>query len=222
VAEHRGVEEVHRLIEPEGEHHTEFVELVEALIIVVVVAATAWCGYQSARWEGRQAFLYAASARQRVQAAASATAGGQQKLLDIVTFNTWIEAKAANDARLAALYVRRFSPEFKVAFDSWMSTHPDVNPKALPGPTWMPEYHNSLIERGLQLDTAASAAFTEGTRAREIAELYVRHSLLLAMVLVLIAMSQRFKIRQVRLSVIVVAFALVAYSIGSVISYARL
>ena len=35
------------------------VEILEACVLAVVAVATAWSGYQAARWDGRQAELYA-------------------------------------------------------------------------------------------------------------------------------------------------------------------
>jgi len=66
------------------------IEIAEAVALSVIAVATAWCGYHAARWDGRQALLYGTSARLRVEAAVDATQGGQQRLLDVVTFNTWI------------------------------------------------------------------------------------------------------------------------------------
>jgi hypothetical protein len=224
MPEQTSVAAAHKLVEREegSAFRVELIEVVEALVISLVVAVTAWCGYETARWEGRQAFLYGTSARLRVEAAVTAAQGGQQRLLDVVTFNTWIQARQAKNMQLAALYVRRFSPEFRVAFDAWIKTKPTINPNAPPGPSWMPEYHNSLIERGARLDKEATAAFTEGTDAREIADHYVANSLLLAMVLVLLAMAQRFKMRKVRIAVLLLAVVVAIYVFGTVATYHRL
>src|SRR6188474_3381044 len=109
-----------------------FVEISEAIVLAFVAVATAWSGYQAARWDGRQAELYASASTTRVEADQLLTLGGQQKLLDVTTFNTWIEAKADQRQDLATLYERRFSPEFKVAFDAWIAAdalnNPDVPP----------------------------------------------------------------------------------------------
>jgi hypothetical protein len=51
-----------------GHHHTErtgrraeVIEILEAILLAVVAVATAWSGYQTARWDGRQAHLYGLS-----------------------------------------------------------------------------------------------------------------------------------------------------------------
>src|SRR5512141_1196524 len=120
------VEVAHKLSEgsdgdgsSERRHWTEFAEILEVIVLAMVAIATAWSGYQAARWDGRQAYLYGTASRMRIEADQALTLGGQQKMLDVTTFNTWIEAQRSGDEQLAALYVRRFSPEFRVAFDAW-------------------------------------------------------------------------------------------------------
>jgi hypothetical protein len=100
MPEDMNLEIAHKLSEPdEGEarekrHWEEFVEIVEVIILAIVAVATAWSGYQAARWDGRQALLYGTSFRLRFEADASDTLGGQQQLQDISTFNTWIQARS--------------------------------------------------------------------------------------------------------------------------------
>ena len=85
-----------------------FVEISEAIVLAFVAVSTAWSGYQAARWDGRQAERYGTASAVRIQADEQLTLGGQQKLLDVSTFNTWIQAKEEGNDALAALYVRRF------------------------------------------------------------------------------------------------------------------
>jgi predicted dehydrogenase len=115
------------------------VEILEALLLAIVAVATAWSGYQAARWDGRQAELYGEASTIRIDTDQQLTLGGQQRLLDVSTFNTWIEARNEGRTELAALYERRFSPEFKAAVDAWLATRPFANPDAPPGPSFMPE-----------------------------------------------------------------------------------
>jgi hypothetical protein len=200
----------------------ELIELIEVVILAIVAVGTAWSGYQAARWDGHQAFEYGTSSRLRFEADQEATAGGQQRLLDVSTFNTWIQARAAGNTTLAALYVRRFSPEFKTAFDAWLATHPFSNPDAPPGPSFMPDYHNALLEDADRLNEEATQAFDEGTAARETADRYVRQTVLLATVLFLIAVEQRFTYRAVRITASVIAAFLMVFAIWGVASLPRL
>ena len=137
------------------------VEIIEAALLAIVAVATAWSGYQAARWDGRQAELYGTSSTMRNEADQALTLGGQQRLLDVTTFNTWIEARNEGRDDLAALYERRFSPEFKVAFDAWIALDPFSNPDAPPGPGFMPEYENHLLDEGARLNDASDRTFDE-------------------------------------------------------------
>ena len=86
-----------------GSRWERTVEILEAVVLAVVAVATAWSGYQAARWDGHQAELYGQASTTRVEADQQLTLGGQQKLLDVTTFNTWIEAKNDHRPDLAAL-----------------------------------------------------------------------------------------------------------------------
>ena len=200
----------------------ELGEILEIVILAIVAVATAWSGYQAARWDGRQALLYGESTTMRIEADEAATLGGQQRLLDVSTFNTWIEARAQGQDRIADLYVERFSPEFRVAFDAWLRTRPFSNPDAPPGPSFMPEYHNEQIEHAAELNRQASEAFERGTEARETADRYVRLTVLLATVLFLVAVSQRFTYRAVRLTATMLAGGLLIFALFGVVTLPRL
>src|SRR5262245_10202309 len=96
--------------QPDRLRWERFVEICEAIVLATVAVATAWSGYQAARWDGRQAERYGTASAIRIQADEQLTLGGQQKLLDVATFNTWVQAREEGRAALAALYIRRFSP----------------------------------------------------------------------------------------------------------------
>jgi len=225
MEEGTNVEVAHRLAHhPSGDDlskHERLIEIAEAVVLALVAVAAAWSGYQSAKWDGLQAFDYGTSSRLRVHAGVAATAGGQQRLLDVSTFNTWIQAHQAGDKELQELYVRRFSPEYKVAFDAWLQTDPFNNPDAPAGPSYMAEYHNTLLVQASALNAEADHAFTEGTDARATAERYVAATVLFATVLFLIALSQRFRLRRVRVGILVVAAGMLIFVLVSIASYPR-
>jgi hypothetical protein len=200
----------------------EIIEVVEASLLALVAVATAWSGYQAAKWDGLQAERYGRASALRVEADQQLTLGGQQRLVDISTFNTWIQAKTAGQEDLAALYERRFSPEFAVAFDAWLATDPFTNPDAPPGPSFMPEYVNPQIQQGIATNEEANRVFEEGTAARNQAEDYVRTTVIFATVLFLLALSQRFRLRNVRIGVVVVAAALMIYGAIAIVTFPRL
>jgi hypothetical protein len=228
VPEGMNVDLAHKLTEREAQEAREkrrwqeLAEIGEVIILAIVAVATAWSGYQAARWDGRQAFQYGTASRLRVQADEADTLGGQQRLLDVSTFNTWIQAHEEGNERLADLYVRRFSDEYRVAFDAWLKTDPFTNPDAPAGPIFMPEYHNAQSELAATLNEQADTAFDAGTAARETADRYVRQTVLLATVLFLVAIAQRFRFRGVRIAATVLAAGLMVVALAGVVSLPRI
>jgi hypothetical protein len=218
------VEVAHKISEhrPHESTREQFLEIVEALMLSVVAVATAWCGYQASKWEGRQAYLYSTSVEQRVEAANLASEGTQQRLLDMATFNTWIQLREDKNDPVARRYERHLSKDFKVAFDAWLKTDPFSNEDAPAGPAHMAEYRNSLLDQSAQLHRKSTETLAQGTQARTIAEVYVRRSVMLATVLFLTALAQRFKIRKVRIALLLVAGTLLAYQLVDLGMHPRL
>ncbi|MFL5947396.1 MAG: hypothetical protein ACJ743_02955 [Gaiellaceae bacterium] len=202
--------------------HQVAIEVGEAFLLALVAIATAWSGYQSALWDGRSAELYGTSSRIRIQATQNTTRAGQEQLYDATTFNFWLQARLTGDAQLARDYEKRYRVEYRPAFRAWLATNPFVNPRAPPGPILMPQYHNALLERGAELNTRASDVFEEGAHARETGDKYVRTTVLLATVLFLIALSQRFGVFRLRVALLCVALVLLGIAVTSIGTYPRL
>ena len=61
--------------------------------------------------------------------------------------------------------MRRFRPQFLVAFNAWIATDPLHNPHAPPGPTYMPQYKQPEQAQADTLYSQAAAKFQEGNAA---------------------------------------------------------
>ena len=127
----------------------------------------------------------------------------------------------AGDKEYADFLVRRMTPDYRVAFEAWIKTDPIHNLKAPLGPRYMPQWSDPLAEKAAQLDEQASAAFELGVTSRETGENYVRLTVILAAVLFLIAVGQRFKIRAVSIAVTVTASVFLVHAIVIAHSYKR-
>jgi hypothetical protein len=218
------VEVAHHLHEHGGHHdaaggHERTLQIVEAILLAIVAIATAWSGYQAAKWSGRQAELYGISARERLHADLSGTLGGQNRLYDTTTFNAWLQAASSGDVRAARIFRRRFRDEYVPAFEAWLRTHPFTNPNAPKGPVYMPQYRNAASARAVVLDNQATATFDEGTEARNRADDYVRNTVILAVVLFLAALAQRFTVVRVRLALLGVGVVFMVIAIYSLATY---
>jgi hypothetical protein len=204
-----------------GGRRAELIEIVEAALLAIVAVGTAWSGYQTARWDGRQAHLYGLSSKYRALENRAATRSGQQKLYDTTTFGFWLQSKVQADREAADLFVRRFRPEYRPAFAAWLKTDPLQNPKAPAGPLLMPQYHNAAAEQAAAYDERATAAFEQGTKARERGDRYLRNTVLLATVLFLTALAQKFKVPNVRIGLLGVSAVLLVIALFYVVTYPR-
>jgi hypothetical protein len=188
------------------------VELIEAVVLAIVAVATSWSGYQAAKWGAQSERLYTLASRTTVMAQQKATLAGQDRIYDIVTFNGWIAATTAGNAKLAAFYERRFRPEYATAFRAWIKRDPLHDPSAPAGAIFMPEYTNANANESEKLEQQAIVHFEAGVNTRETGDEYVKVTVLLATVLLLTAISQRFETFGPRVAVVAVAFVLLLIS----------
>jgi len=186
----------------------EVIEIIEALILALVAVATAWSGYQAAEWAGKRAENYAQASRLRVTAEGLATLAGQERIYDSDTFNSWLAAKLDSKKEAADFFERRFRDEYRTAFAAWMTTDPFNNAQAPAGPIFMPEYHNAKHEQFLSLNKQSADVTDQGTKSGETGDQYVRITVLLATVLSITAIGQRFHFRTVRVVFMILAFLL--------------
>jgi hypothetical protein len=210
----------HHQEEPQSRAH-EILEIFEAVVLAIVAVSTAWSGYQAALWTGHQSELYGLASRYRIQAEGLTTTANQERLYNASTVVEWLKAEANGQKKLADLFERRFLPEFRPAFESWKKADPFNNPDAPAGPFFMPEYRSAKSEEAAKLSDQATNTFEEGNQARRHSDEYVRVTVTLATVLLLMAISQRFKVHAVRVALAVVALLLLYFPLYHILTLPR-
>ena len=226
IAQHIGGESRASVDDPNGRREDqaswrreEILEIAQAVLLALVAIATAFSGYQAARWDSSSAQLYGESSRLRTMAVQHQTTAGQLYLYDTTTFDFWLDATVRGETQLASIYEARFRPEFRVAFDAWIALNPLNNPGTPPGPSFMPQYHVSEAALASTLSARASSAFDMASAARDSGDDYVRITVFLAAVLFLVAVSQRFRIFSVRVGVLALALVLLSFSGYELLTY---
>jgi hypothetical protein len=208
-------------------HHTtsqsghEILEIFEAILLAIVAIATAWSGYQASLWTGHQAELYGQASKLRIEGEAAAAYANQERLYNSLTVVEWIKAEAQGDKALANMFEGRLLPEFKPAFHAWKGLDPLHHPDAPMGPQLMKEYRSAHTENAAKLNEQAAETFEKGTLAIHLSDQYVRATVLLATVLLLTAISQRFKTRGVRIGLLVTAMVLLCFPIYHILFLPR-
>ena len=206
---------------PPTDHRSQWIEIAEAVVLAIVAVSTAWSGYQAAKWDALSAQDYNLASRTTVLSQEKATLGGQDRFYDITTFDAWVAAKVAGKDKLVAFHERRFRPEYVPAFAAWWKLDPVNNPSAPPGPIFMVEYADANRKESARLAEAAQGDYEEGVSTRDIGDKYVKVTVLLATVLLLTALSQRFEILGPRVAVVAVAFVLLVMSTHWILTFPR-
>lgn len=197
-------------------------EIIEVLFLAVVATTTAWSGFQAAKWDGRESALYQGATLDRFRAEEASTRGGLELVSDSALFTGWLQARSSGDRALAQELEQRFTPDFRADFDAWRAAG-QTGSAGEQDIDFMPDYdRNPSVREAARLNDQSSARFLEGRAADAVADKYVRNTVLLATVLFLIAIAQRFPGRGFRIGVNAGAFVLLTYVVVSTATLPRL
>jgi hypothetical protein len=191
-----------------ADRHSRLVQIGEALLLSLVTIAAAWSGYAAAKWGTESRLELAQAATLRNLATRADLAALSTRNFDSSTFTAWFTAFTLDDPQKQAIAERRFRPEFKVAFDAWMATDPFRNPRAPPGPSYMPQYRLADQAKAEALDREAVAASAAGNHAAVVGDDYIRITVFLAAVLFLVGIGSTFKLHTIRYALITVGAVL--------------
>jgi len=195
------------------DRHSRIVQICEAVLLALVTVTAAWAGYSAARWGTESRVDIAQASSLGNLATRDDLSAISLRNFDASTFNAWFVAFTLNSPQKEAIAVRRFRPEFLVAFNAWMATDPLHNPHAPPGPTYMPEYKQPQQTQADTLDTESVAKFTAGNDAGLTGDNYVRITVFLAAVLFIVGIGSSFKLHGVRYALITFGSVLLVISI---------
>ena len=133
-------------------HRREVIAVLEAVLLSIVTIVTAWTGYSAAKWGTESRLELAHASALRIEANRAFAVAAENRNFDASTFNAWFVAYTLGNSQKMAVAERRFRPDFRIAFDAWRATHPEDNPSAPPGPTYMPQYRQLEKDKAEQLD----------------------------------------------------------------------
>lgn len=194
-------------------------EVIATIVLALATIATAWSGYQAARWGGVQSTSYSQAGALRTESTRSSTQAGQIGQVDIGLFANWINAFATDNQELATFYQERFRDDFNIAFEAWLATNPRNNLEAPDTPFSMPEYRISQAEDAARLETEAEEMFAAGSEANQTSDDYILNTVILASVLFLGGLVSRFKAMAARWVIIVFSLAILAYGLYNILTY---
>lgn len=185
--------------EPTGR---DWIEVFSTLLLAIATVATAWSGYQAARWSGEQTIAFSAANAARVESTRASTRAGQLAQIDVALFTQWVDAYARNETKLRDFYFKRFRPEFKPALEAWLATRPLKNPNAPLSPFAMPQYKLADQERADRLSVEAQKQSDIAKRNNQRSDDYVLCVVLFAASLFFAGISTKLHSRKNRAAIL--------------------
>lgn len=204
MPEHVNVHVPHELeeVHPSSSKRERWLEIAAALMLSLATLGIAWSGYQATKWSGLQARRYTQASTARSLANQAATLAAQDRTQDLLNFNRWLEVTTSGDTQLADLYQRRFRPEFRPAFERWLSGDPLHNPDAVASPLNEPNYELADTQKADRLEKLGDLRFEQGKEATGHADDYVFVTVFFAVVLFFAGISLRFEWLPMRLFIL--------------------
>jgi hypothetical protein len=182
-------------------------EPASAILMALATLGTAWCSYQSSKWNGQSSTFATKAGRSNQQAAVLHLEGNQVTALQAKMFTEFIDGRMSGNEKLAQFYLDRFPPELRKAYDAWLTEKPFENPRADPHPFVPNLYQPRFLEDARQASADASRNDAEGKRASAVAAHYLSNTVLFAAVLFFAGTSAKFDHRYVRQSSLFFAIA---------------
>ncbi|THV42801.1 hypothetical protein [Glycomyces buryatensis] len=189
-----------------------WVDLTPAIMMSLAAVGTAWAGFQSAKWSGVQANSYAQAGAVRVESNRASTDAGQERLMDVVSFTSWLNALNQEilagttpapdgsyepDARQASGFMfERFRPDFQVAVEAWLDTRPLITPDAPPTPFDMPEYQLDSQDVADDFQHQAEDLSATAREANQRSDNYVLTAVIFALVLFFAGVGSRARAKR--------------------------
>jgi ferric-dicitrate binding protein FerR (iron transport regulator) len=214
MPEHVHVHVPHELEEVHAStsNRERWLEIAAALLLSLATLGIAWSGYQAAKWSGLQARRYTQASTARSLANQAATLAAQDRTQDLLNFNRWLEVYTSGDTQLASLYERRFRDEFRPAFDRWLADDPLHDNNAVASPLLEPNYKLARMEKADRLERVGDLRFEQGKDATENADDYVFVTVFFAIVLFFAGISLRFTWFPMRILIMALGTAILAWA----------
>lgn len=196
-----------------GRRQDRRISIVEASLLAIVAVLAALSGYAAARWSTESSNLLAHASAERTEANAASLDALNTLNFDVTAFNAWFAAYLAHNQAAMDIAARRFTPNFKNAFDAWLLTSPETNPQAPPGPTYMPQYKQPDKQRAAQLNAAADTTYAAGVTAGANSDSYILITVYLATVLFIAGIGSHFAFRRIRYALAGVSTAILILAV---------
>lgn len=179
-----------------------FLEILAVVLLGVATVGTAWCGLQSALWNGEQDSLSVASANQRVEASRLYGLATQTLAYDANLIAPYAEAVKAKDERSQKFYREvLMRPALLPFIDDWQA---QIESGGKPPNLLTDEKYLESLQGDYKAAQAETERLTiEASRAGQTGDSYVFTTVLLAVSLFFAGVTSSFRYPAVRTALLV-------------------
>jgi hypothetical protein len=172
-------------------------ELVSLILLGVATVASAWCAYQTQLWNGVQIRNLARSNVNQSESMRKTNIATRKTLIDVGIFLNLVQAKARGDQQALDFLKERVRQEFRPALEAWVARSVDGKPP--PGtPFESPQYRVADEEEAARLRKDAASALEASNQANSNSDLFVLHTVLLALALFFLGLTGQLSQRRAR------------------------
>jgi hypothetical protein len=180
-------------------------EFFAAALLALATIGTAWCGYQAARWGGKQTAHFVEAIGAYSDSLGLASQATQVEAFHVDLFVAWASALSERNQQLADFLYQRFPPELKAATEAWLALEPLTDPGAPPSPFDMEEYSLPETAESQQMQQLADELFARASAANQTSDNYVLLTVIFASVLFFGGISGKFRAHVIDLTMLAIA-----------------
>jgi hypothetical protein len=192
------------------------IQLVSTVLLGLASISSAWCAYQSSLWSGIQTHGITVAEGAQFAATREFVTMNRNMTLDVGVFLSFLTAEQNGHHQQAEFLRQHARAELKPALEAWIADVRAGNQDA-PLPFARPEYRLATQERVLAFDQRSRRATAAANEANDHGDLFVLHTVLLAISLFLLGAAGQAKGRTGQIAVLTlggVAFALITISVA--------
>ncbi len=198
-----------------GSGRGRLVEVVAVILLGIATVGSAFCAYESTRWNTREGDLERDASTSRVEANRLFSLGTQTIMYDTTVVTQYAAALSAGDQRLVDFYLTSLvRPKFLPIIDEWTT---QVRNGETPANLLSNQaYVDEQLAGYTKADAAAEGFTLEAGQASEHADAFVLTALLLAVSLFFAGVTSSFRVTFARLLLLIGAVVTLAIAAGRI------
>lgn len=191
----------------------QWFEVATAILMALTTLSTAWCSYETSKWNGKGNDATTAATHLQQKAALMHMEGNQVLMVHAHIFMQLVDAQIQGNDKLVKFYMDRLPADFKKPYEGWLAQKPFENPQADPNP-FVPHLYQPRFSEEVRQATAEAGRHTaDAKRMGDFSAQYLSNTVLLAAVLFFAGTSGKFHQRRVRHPALMFAIVIYLYTV---------